>query len=104
MYAIGRKTIKEKLLVVVVWVTTVIIISAASIILLSTQYHQMAQAFPCIGDGTKEYCTGYHDGAVQARRDFNVEHDIDQHRCTRNSTDYCNGYNRGYNDEADFLG
>ena len=91
---------------IVVWVTTVIMISAASITLLSTQYHQIAQAFPCIGDSAKEYCTGYHDGAVQAHRDFNAGHDldIDQHRCIRNSTDYCNGYNRGYNDEADFLG
>ena len=51
-------------------------------------------------------CTGYHNGAVLAYRDFNTGNDmaVDQHPCTGNSTDYCNGYVRGYNDEADFLG
>ncbi len=29
--------------------------------------------------------------------------DVDEHRCT-GSTEYCNGYNRGYSDEEDFLG
>jgi hypothetical protein len=48
----------------------------------------------------------YHDGANQAYRDYKTGHDldIDQHRCTSNSNDYCNGYARGYSDEADFLG
>jgi hypothetical protein len=52
-----------------------------------------------------EYCAGYHDGAIQAHRDYNSEHDlaIGQHECTIRD-DYCNGYNRGYSDEADFLG
>ena len=86
-------------------VTTIIIISATSITLLQ-QYYQTAQAFPCVGHSTKEYCTGYHDGAVQANRDFKTGQDLDedQHRCIHNSTLYCNGYNRGYADEADFLG
>ena len=86
-------------------VTTVITISATSITLL-LQYNQTAQAFPCVGDHVKEYCTGYHDGAIQAKRDFNagLELDIDQHQCVHNNTMYCNGYNRGYSDEADFLG
>jgi hypothetical protein len=86
-------------------VTTIaIMISATSITLL--QYHQTAQAYPCVGGSAKEYCTGYHDGAVHAYTDYNTGHglDLDQHRCTDNSTDYCNGYNRGYSDEADFLG
>lgn len=87
-------------------VTTIITISATTGITLLLQYYQTAQAFPCIGDHVKEYCTGYHDGAILAYRDFNTGHDLDisQHPCTRNSTDYCNGYNRGYSDEADFLG
>jgi hypothetical protein len=29
--------------------------------------------------------------------------DVDEHRCT-GSTEYCNGYDRGYSDEEDFLG
>ena len=86
-------------------VTTIIIISATSITLLQ-QYYQTAQAFPCVGHSAKEYCTGYRDGAVQAKRDFKTgqDLDIDQHPCIRNGTLYCNGYSRGYNDEADFLG
>jgi hypothetical protein len=85
----------------------VIIISATAITMLLLQYNQTAQAFPCVaGHGGIDYCTGYHDGAIQARRDFNAgdDLDIDQHRCTHNSTDYCNGYDKGYDDEADFLG
>jgi hypothetical protein len=73
--------------------------------IIALQQYQTAQAFPCIGDTTKEYCTGYHDGATQAHRDFNTGYDldVDQHRCM-GSVDYCNGYNRGYDDESNFLG
>jgi hypothetical protein len=48
----------------------------------------------------------HHDGAVQAYSDYKTGHDlhIAQHPCTGNSTDYCNGYNRRYTDEADVLG
>jgi hypothetical protein len=70
------------------------------------QYGQAAaHAFPCVGDTTREYCRGYHDGAIQAHRDYNSGDDIslDQHRCTINP-EYCKGYDRGYNDETDFLG
>ena len=86
-------------------VTTMILISAIT----ALQHHsQTAKAFPCIGRSVKkiDYCTGYHDGAIQAHRDSNsgLDLDIRQHPCTRNSTDYCSGYVRGYNDEADFLG
>ena len=87
-------------------IMTVIMISATGIALLAIQYHQTAQAYPCVGGSVKEYCTGYHDGAVLAYRDFNTGNDlaVDQHPCRGNSTDYCNGYIRGYSDEADFLG
>ena len=87
-------------------VTTIITISATTGITLLLQYYQTAQAFPCIGDHVKEYCIGYRDGAIQANRDFKTgqDLDIDQHSCTGNSAEYCNGYNRGYSDEADFLG
>jgi hypothetical protein len=49
---------------------------------------------------------GYHDGAIQAHRDYNSGDDnisLNQHRCTL-IPEYCKGYDRGYNDEADFLG
>src|ERR671933_834446 len=87
--------------------TTIIIVSAATtiaVLLIQQQYPQTAQAFPCVGHGGKEYCIGYHDGAVQAHRDFKTGDvlDVDQHQCT-GSQEYCSGYNRGYSDEQDFL-
>jgi hypothetical protein len=75
MYAIGSKTMKWRL--VVILIMTIIMICATSIALLATQYHQTAQAYPCIGGSVKEYCTGYHDGAILAYRDFNTGHDLD---------------------------
>jgi hypothetical protein len=88
----------------------VVMISAAvpsAMLLLLQQYPQTAQAFPCIGNSGKEYCTGYHDGAIQAHRDFktgdDMDVDVDEHRCT-GIKEYCNGYDRGYSDEEDFLG
>ena len=70
------------------------------------QQYNIVQSFPRVGNSVKDYCVGYHDGAVQAEIDFKTGHDldIDQHRCTHKSTDYCNGYDKGYDDEADFLG
>jgi len=94
---------------VILLATTIIItISATTTILtiLLHQHYQTAQAYPCVGGSAKEYCTAYHDGANQAYIDYKTGHDlgIDQHRCTNNSNDYCDGYARGYSDEADFLG
>jgi hypothetical protein len=91
--------------------TKTILISAAGItallLPLLQQLQQAAQAYPCVGDGslTEKYCTGYHDGAIQARRDFHTGNglDLDQHKCTA-SIDYCKGYTRGYSDESDILG
>ena len=85
-------------------VTTFVIFANSSMLLL--EYPQTAHAFPCVGGQVRKYCTGYHDGAIQAHRDFNTgqDLDIDQHPCVHNITEYCHGYNRGYNDEADFLG
>jgi hypothetical protein len=81
-------------------------ISATINTIVLQQCHQTAHAYPCVGGSVKEYCTGYHDGAVQAYGDYKIGHDldVDQHPCKGNSTQYCNGYNRGYSDEADFLG
>ena len=75
------------------------------IIIITRTNRQTAQPSPCNGDNGKEYCTGYHAGAIQAHKDFNTgdDLDVDQHRCT-GSTEYCSGYGRGYNDEQDFLG
>jgi hypothetical protein len=97
MYTIDSKTLKGSLLIIVI---NIIMIFAT--ITIVQRYHQTAQAFRYVGDEAKEYCTGYHDGATQASRDYNTGHDldIDQHSCT-GSADYCNGYNRGYSDEAD---
>ena len=97
---------KVTLLVII---TVIIMISATitvTVVLQQQQYYQIAHAYPCVGGNTIEYCTGYHNGAVLAYRDFNTGNDlaVDHHPCTGNSTDYCNGYVRGYNDEADFLG
>jgi hypothetical protein len=68
------------------------------------QYYQTAQAFPCVGHSAKEYCRGYHDGAVQANRDYKTGNDLDldQRSCTAAAL-YCDGYSRGYHDQADFL-
>jgi hypothetical protein len=67
------------------------------------QYPQTAQAFPCIGNSAKVYCAGYHDGGIQAHKDFKSgdDADTDEHTCT-DSAEYCNGYDRGYSDEEDF--
>src|SRR5919198_1992964 len=94
---------KGKLLVTLT--TTIIMIYVIMTITILQQHPQTAQASPCIGDNGKEYCTGYQDGAIQAHKDFKTGDDlgVDQHQCTA-SVDYCNGYNRGYNDEQDFLG
>jgi hypothetical protein len=89
-------------------VTTIIIMisTTTTVTILLQQYHQTAQAYPCVGGSAKQYCTAYHDGPNQAHTDYKTGHDLDiyQHRCTNNSNDYCNGYARGYSDEADFLG
>ncbi|MFL6376842.1 MAG: hypothetical protein ACJ72R_05205 [Nitrososphaeraceae archaeon] len=104
MYTLDNNTAKQRLSVMLL--VTIIMIPATISILQQQPYYQTAKAYPCVGGSAKEYCTGYHDGAIIAYRDFNTEHDLDtsQHPCTGNSTDYCNGYIRGYNDEADFLG
>jgi hypothetical protein len=98
------KGTKQLLSVTLATTTVANMISAITMSLLQ-QYPQTAQAFPCNGNNGKEYCYGYHDGAVQAHRDFKSgdDMDVDQHTCS-GSTEYCNGYNRGYSDEEDFLG
>jgi hypothetical protein len=96
MYRILTDTMKGKLSLVIL-TTTIIMVSAATTIavVLIQQYPQTAQASPCNGDSEKEYCTGYHDGTVQAHKDFKTGDDlnVDQHRCT-GGTEYCNGYKR----------
>ena len=86
----------------IILATAIIIFVAITIL---QQYYQTAQAFPCIGHNAKEYCAGYHDGAVQASTDYKIANDldVDQHECTSGDL-YCDGYRRGYNDQADFLG
>ena len=87
--------------------TMLAIIMFIAALALSEQHIHKAQAFPCIGDANKEYCIGYHSGAIQAHRDYNSGDDnnigSDQQQCKANP-EYCKGYDRGYNDEADFLG
>ena len=109
MYRILTDTMKGKLSLVILTTTIIMACAATTIavvlLLQEQQYLQTAQASPCNGDNEKEYCTGYHDGAIQAHKDFKSgdDLDVDQHRCT-GSTEYCNGYDRGYSDEEDFLG
>ena len=58
--------------------------------------------FPCVGGSTKNYCVGYHDGAVQADNDDNAHRNLDvsQHPCIDHTPQYCQGFVKGYNDEA----
>jgi hypothetical protein len=61
---------KGRLLMAMLLTTTIIMISATTITMLQQQYPQTAQASPCNGDSGKEYCTGYHNGTIQAHRDY----------------------------------
>jgi hypothetical protein len=58
--------------------------------------------FPCSGGSGKNYCVGYHDGAVQADNDDNVHRNLDvsQHPCIGHTPQYCQGFVKGYNDEV----
>ena len=47
------------------------------IIIIIRTNSQTAQASPCNGDNGKEYCTGYHAGAIQAHKDFKTGDDLD---------------------------
>ena len=38
-----------------------------AVITILHQYYQTAKAIPCVGHSAKEYSTGYHDGALQAK-------------------------------------
>ena len=101
----GRQLLSVKLAMTIVIMVSAVTTIALTLLLLLEQHPKTAQAFPCIGDSGNEFCTGYHDGAIQAHRDFKSgnDMDVDQHPCTA-SKDYCNGYDRGYSDEEDFLG
>jgi len=92
-------------LVSVMLAMTIVISTIGAVTTIALLLLQTAQAFPCNGNNGKEYCMGYHDGAVQAHKDFKSgdDTDIDEHQYT-GSTEYCNGYDRGYSDEEDFLG
>jgi hypothetical protein len=64
--------------------------------------------FPCAGGTGVEYCSGYHDGAVQADRDDAEMSkgigsvDVNKHLpCVNSIPDYCRGFIKGYDDEAD---
>ena len=82
MYRILTDTLKGKLSSVIL-TTTIIMMCAATtiavVLLLSLQgqHPQTAEASPCNGDNGKEYCTGYHDGAIQAHKDFKTGDDLD---------------------------
>jgi hypothetical protein len=62
-----------------------------------------AEHFPCEGGTGDIYCSGYHAGAVQADDDYNNHGFIDQakHPC-KSMAEFCAGYSKGYEDEADF--
>jgi hypothetical protein len=102
MHLIEGRTVKWPLFMILVTIVTMFLTNAT----VPNPHNQIAQAFPCVGDGSKEYCAGYRDGAIQAKEDYRAGNDLnsDQHACSHNSTKYCSGYNKGYNDEANFLG
>jgi hypothetical protein len=57
--------------------------------------------FPCVGGSGKNYCTGYHAGAVAADNDDSAGRGVGFHGCPAGHiAQYCQGYERGYNDEA----
>src|SRR5438093_5828813 len=62
-----------------------------------------AEHFSCEGGTGDIYCSGYHDGAVQADDDYNNHGFIDQakHPC-KSMTEFCAGYSKVNEDEADF--
>ena len=93
---------KKRLLMMMLLAMATVIFATTTVL---QQHYQTAHAVPCLGHSGNEYCTGYHDGAVQANRDYKTANDleIDQDRCTGADL-YCDGYSRGYNDQADFLG
>src|SRR5437764_735975 len=53
--------------------------------------------FPCVGGNGKNYCVGYHDGAVQADNDDNAHRNLDvsQHPCIGHTPQYCQGFVKG---------
>ena len=62
-----------------------------------------AEHFPCEGGTGDIYCSGYHAGAVQADDDYNNHGFINQDKHPCNSmAEFCAGYSKGYEDEADF--
>jgi hypothetical protein len=72
---------------------------------------KISPPFPCAGGTGVEYCSGYHDGAVQADRDDaemskgTGSVDVNKHLpCVNSNPDYCRGFIKGYDDEADILG
>ena len=78
----------------------VLVLTILAAVLAQTQ---IVLAYPCSGGSGKDYCSGYHKGAVQADKDDakgNV--DVSQHPCS-GSADYCRGYITGYDQEAGLL-
>jgi hypothetical protein len=43
-------------------------LSYMTIATVPNPHNQIAQAFQCIGEGSKEYCTGHRDGAIQPKK------------------------------------
>jgi len=66
----------------------------------------VAHAFPCSGGSGKEYCSGYHKGALQADKDWANPHsgkEIFSSKCpSGHTTEYCNGWTRRYDKESQF--
>jgi hypothetical protein len=68
-----------------------------------TSDYKKAEHFPCEGGTGDIYCSGYHAGAVQADDDYNNHGFINQDKHPCNSmAEFCAGYSKGYEDEADF--
>jgi hypothetical protein len=87
-------------------VKTAILMAIVAAILAAQLQH--VQAYPCSGGSGKEYCNGFHKGAVQADKDFanpgSGPGEIFDSTCpSGHSQTYCDGWNKGYNMESQAL-
>lgn len=77
-------------------------IAITALVFISTMmvFRQDVQAL-CIG--SHDYCEGYHNGAKAVDREDAAGLSLGFHGCpSGHNQEYCNGYERGYDDEVRF--
>lgn len=86
---------KNNRLYISVAVTALVFISMMSF------YHQ--QNIYSLCSGSQDYCRGYHNGATAVDREDTSGMSLGFHGCPNGHTQaYCNGYEKGYDDEVRF--